>query len=120
MTRQILIIDDNLTLANVLQRYLTRIGFETAVAPNGSDARRMLQDKPADLVILDVDLPDCDGLDWLEQMRASHPVFPVVIVSSHSATALRPHDCGSPAPAYLRKPFSLSYLRKTVERALNE
>ena len=88
MTRQILIIDDNLTLANVMQRYLSRIGFRTSIAPSGRDARRMLQSEPADLVILDVDLPDCDGLDWLEEMRGRHSVFPVVIVSSHSATAV--------------------------------
>jgi DNA-binding response OmpR family regulator len=119
LMKRILIIDDNRTLADVLCRYLTGIGFEISVATSGTRARELLESAPVDLVILDIGLPDCDGLDWLEAMRARQLSFPVVIVSSQSAAEVVKRVRESLAPAYLRKPFSLRYLRETVECALH-
>lgn len=119
MTKRILIVDDNLALAKVLEHYLTKIGFDTSVATSGIDASELLQRKSVDLVILDIGLPDCNGLDWLEEMRARDWNFPVVIVSSWSACESQSRASSLQAPAYIRKPFSLTYLRKTVESVLN-
>jgi len=118
MMKRILIVDDNRTLVNALRRYLTGIGFETSVAGTGTDASELLQRESVDLVILDIGLPDCDGLDWLRQMRQRQLAFPVVIVSSRSAYEVPCVDEPQP-PAYLQKPFPLTYLRKAVDCALN-
>ena len=119
MSKQILIVDDNRTLRNAVQRYLTRIGFDTSVATCGTDASHVLEQQAVDLVILDIGLPDCDGLEWLAEMRRRELAFPVVVVSCNAMGELQP-DCAQPrAPTYLQKPFALSRLREAVEGALN-
>ena len=117
---QILILDDNQTLTKVLQFYLSNVGFDTFTASTGAAARLVLQDTHVDLVLLDIGLPDCNGLEWLKEMREHGMSLPVVMLTAQADPASITEATRLNVTAYIRKPFSLRCLRRTVDSALRD
>src|SRR5438105_4733619 len=68
-TSSLLIVDDNSMNRIMLSRYVTKLGYQASVAENGRQALDKLQSKPFDLVLLDVQMPEMDGYEVLEQMK---------------------------------------------------
>lgn len=84
MTNRILLVEDDASARDVLERYLRRQGFDVHGVDCGRRALATLQTDPADLVVLDVGLPDLDGLQVLTQLRRGSEV-PVIMLSGESA-----------------------------------
>ncbi len=80
----LLIVEDDERLAGLVETYFTRAGFMTTVVGNGQDALTACQQKPADLVILDLMLPDMDGLTVLRQLRRSFQGKVLMLTASSS------------------------------------
>ncbi len=70
MPHSVLIIDDEATLANNIQTYLSRRGYDARAVGSGKHSLATLEEFKPDLVLLDYDLPDIDGLDVLRKIRA--------------------------------------------------
>jgi two-component system OmpR family response regulator len=77
--RTILFIDDDTQLLAVLSEYLNEQGFETTTAPDASHAMQLLDGKPVDLIILDVNLAGEDGLRFMSFLKANHTDIPILI-----------------------------------------
>ena len=117
----ILVVDDNVALANTIHRVLERSGHEVRVALTGLAGARQYREQAADLVLLDIHMPDMDGIELLAQLRAIAPALPVIVMSGGDQT--RGLDLLGDAMllgafATLAKPFSLDELLGTVTRAL--
>jgi len=113
--RTILIVEDSPTLAMTSQAHLEPLGHTILIAGDGATAFAMLRDRPVDCVLLDLKLPDIDGLEILEDIRRN-PDPPAVIVMTANAslgTAVR-----AGAFDYLVKPFAPERLLTTVGNAL--
>jgi two-component system response regulator ResD len=111
--RRILIVDDEPVVAEVLERYLRREGFEVAVARDGEAAvDTALADKP-DLILLDLMLPRLDGLEVFRLIRAHLPV-PVIMLTARGEETDRVVGLEMGADDYVAKPFSP---REVVARA---
>ena|SRR3989338_1754744 len=82
--KKILIIEDDVFLSKLLARQLEDSGFETMLAANGKEGLAKAVAQPADLVLLDVMLPDIDGFDVLKQVKAegASKAAPVIIISN--------------------------------------
>ncbi|OGY55161.1 MAG: hypothetical protein A2951_02560 [Candidatus Buchananbacteria bacterium RIFCSPLOWO2_01_FULL_56_15] len=82
--KKILIIEDDVFLSKLLARQLEDSGFETVLAANGKEGLAKAVANPADLVLLDVMLPDVDGFDILSQLKAegASKDAPVIIISN--------------------------------------
>jgi CheY-like chemotaxis protein len=118
---RILVVDDDPAVRSALQRALERRGHEVRLAATGLEGARMWREAPADLVVLDVHMPEMDGLELLVQLRALQPTVPVLMVSGGIQTQrlelLRSsHLLG--ATAELGKPFTLTDLYAAVDRLL--
>ena len=87
--RRILIIDDERPILMTLAALLGRHGYEPEVAANASAGIRLLEGKKPALVLLDLQLPDADGLHMLEQIKASHPDTQVIILTAHDSLITR-------------------------------
>ena len=106
---KILVIEDEKSIARFISTILTANGYEAMRAASGAEAMSMISSHCPDLVILDLGLPDMDGLDILRQLR-SWSTLPVVVVSarSHERDKVAALDLG--ADDYLTKPFGTDEL----------
>ena len=107
---RLLLIEDNERFAELLKRGLTAAGFVVDVLPTASDASAALQAIRFEIVVLDLGLPDADGLDVLTEMRRRRDATPVLILTARGSLKDRVTGLGSGADDYLVKPFALEEL----------
>ncbi len=102
---RILIADDEPNIREVISFALERAGFATATARNGSEAIQQLRRAPADLVILDIGMPEMDGLEVCRQIRKSSDV-PILFLSARDEEIDRVLGLEIGGDDYVTKPFS--------------
>ena len=114
---KILVVEDEKSIAHFISSVLSANGYEAVQARSGSEALSMISSHCPDLIILDLGLPDMDGLEILRQLR-SWSSLPVVVVSarSHEKDKVTALDLG--ADDYLTKPFGTDELLARVRTAI--
>ena len=117
LTRQVLVVEDDETVRDLVVRNLERSGFASEAVGTGSAAREHLRSTRYDLVMLDLVLPDADGLDLLAEIRETSNV-PVIVITGQSSEGDRVLGLSSGADDYVVKPFSLRELVARVEAVL--
>ena len=114
---RILVIDDEPPIRKLLRMGLGTQGYDTLEAPNGKTGLELLGEEP-DLVILDLGLPDMDGLDVLRAMRARNEGVPIVVLSSRGDEAGKVAALDLGADDYVTKPFGMDELLARLRAAL--
>jgi two-component system, OmpR family, KDP operon response regulator KdpE len=114
---KVLIIDDEPPIRKLLRMGLTTQGYDILDAPNGKTALALIKDKP-DLVILDLGLPDIDGLDLLTQLRARIEAIPIIVLSSRGDERGKVEALDRGADDYVTKPFGMDELLARMRAAL--
>jgi len=121
-TGKILVVDDNELNRDMLSRRLQRQGHQTELAENGRQALEMLRDKPFDLVLLDIMMPEMDGYAVLARMKgdASLRNIPIIMISAITEmdSVVKCIEMG--AEDYLPKPFNPTLLRARVSASLEK
>lgn len=105
MPRTVLVVDDEKQIRAILRAYLTAEGFAVQEAATGAQALHLLATDPADLVLLDIGLPDLDGLEVLRTLRRTSDVY-VVLVTARTEEVDKILGLGVGADDYVTKPFS--------------
>lgn len=113
----ILVVDDEVTIRELLVDLLAGEGYMVASANNGFQALASLRESPPDLVLMDIMMPELDGREVLRQMRdeADLKHIPVIVMSA----AFAKDQDGSLATAFMAKPFDLNALLRTIDRILD-
>jgi two-component system KDP operon response regulator KdpE len=114
---KILVIDDEPPIRKLLRMGLASQGYEVLDAPNGKTALTLLARKP-DLVILDLGLPDVDGLELLRTLRERREALPIVVLSSRGDEAGKVAALDLGADDYVTKPFGMEELFARMRAAL--
>ena len=115
---RILIVEDDLSLATVLSEGLEYEGHATLVARDGAAGLRLAGRHGIDLIILDVMLPEVNGLDVCRSLRARGSTVPIVMLTSRSQELDKVVGLKAGADDYLTKPFSFMELLARVEAVL--
>ncbi|MFN0149924.1 MAG: sigma-54-dependent transcriptional regulator [bacterium] len=119
--RRVLIVDDERNILSSLAGVLGDEGFDTRTAATGEDALETLRAEAFDLAILDVRLPDTDGVSLLEKARALRPDLPVVMMSGNASIDIAVRAVRLGAFDFLEKPLSpdrlIVVVRNATERA---
>ncbi len=119
---RILIVEDNEKNMKLVRDILRHKGYETLEAVNGLDGVRLATEGAPDLILMDIQLPDIDGIEALSRIR-KEPALDAVPVLAVSASVM-PEDqhkiVSSGFDAYLTKPISLKPFMATVERFLKD
>ena len=116
----ILVVDDELGIRDLLSEILNDEGHQVELAENAAQARAARQASQPDLVLLDIWMPDTDGVTLLKEWRGSGLLtMPVIMMSGHGTidTAVEATKIG--AQSFLEKPIALQKLLKAVSLALN-
>jgi two-component system KDP operon response regulator KdpE len=116
MTR-ILVVDDNSVLQRTLRINLRARGHEVALAGTGREALELFAEEPPDLVILDLGLPDLDGVEVLRRLRRRSTV-PVIVLSARQEADDKVEALDEGADDYVSKPFSIDELLARVRAAV--
>ena len=103
---RLLIIEDEPRIAEILKSGLQRAGFAVDVMHRCADAREALAVTVYDATILDLGLPDGDGLDLLAELRAAHNCVPILVLTARDAVEDRVSGLDAGADDYLIKPFA--------------
>jgi DNA-binding response OmpR family regulator len=114
---KVLVVDDEPPIRKLLRTGLGMEGYETIDAPNAKAALELLADEP-DLVILDLGLPDMQGLDLLRKIRELKEYVPVVVLSSRGDEVIKVQALDLGADDYVTKPFSPRELVARVRSVL--
>jgi DNA-binding response OmpR family regulator len=122
MPSRILIVDDDPRLAEMVSEYLGIAGFRTTVAPTGSGGLALLDREPFDALVLDLMLPDMDGLEVCRRVRAvagtPHASIPILMLTARGDATDRIVGLELGADDYLPKPFEPRELLARVRALL--
>jgi len=120
-SRSVLVVDDEPDIRNLLQEILEDEGYAVSVAESASAAQSCIDEQKPDLVLLDIWMPDSDGISLLKNWRKTGDLqFPVIMISGHGTVETAVEATRHGAVDFIEKPVSLAKLLLNVEKALAE
>jgi two-component system alkaline phosphatase synthesis response regulator PhoP len=122
MAKKILVVDDEEYMHRLMGHHLARAGYEIIGARNGQEAvQRALGEKPQ-LVLMDVMMPEMDGLAALKELKKAEGTrgIPVIMLTTNARMLTKEESASSGAAAFFTKPFSPTQLLLEIKRLLPE
>src|SRR5258708_27599110 len=117
---RVLIIDDERPVLMTLEALLTRHGYHVDTAATACQGLKLLRSKPSTLVLLDLQLPDADGLETLELIKTEVPETQVIILTAHDSLHNAIESIKRGAYHFISKPYAAEELLSLVEKALEK
>jgi DNA-binding NtrC family response regulator len=117
---KILFVDDDSAIRSIVDKYLSRAGYNVSLAESGVEALKLLKGKKFDIVFTDFKMPGIDGIELLARIKEYSPEIEVIIVTGHGTleSAVKAMKTGS--YDYLQKPFKLDLLKIIIDRIVEE
>ena len=117
MSLKVLVVEDDREIRAMMQSSLSVEGFDVQTAVSLSEARALLKHNPPDVIVLDLGLPDGDGVELVHELRKQHST-PVIVVSARHQEAQKIALLDAGADDYLTKPFSVGELLARIRVTL--
>jgi len=117
--KRILIVDDEPVILDVLQRILSRLGFDAAVADSGKTALRIFSQEHFDLVLLDICMPGSSGFEIAREMKQIRPGQKIVMITAIDKNRAITQSNDEGVKGVLPKPFTFEMVKSVVEGVLN-
>ncbi len=114
----ILVVDDELSMRELLDVMLTQEGYGIFLANNGKQALKIIEKKPFDMILCDIRLGDLTGLDILRAAKQKDPETVVIMISAFSTTAVAVEAMNEGAFDFVPKPFNTTELKRSIEKGL--
>jgi len=118
--KTIVLIDDERTIQATLSSVLQRHGYTVHIGPTAAQGRKKVEETKPDLVLLDLGLPDADGIDVLRDLKTAHPDVPVMILTANDSLANAIESIKLGAFHFLAKPYAVEELLSLCGRALEQ
>ena len=118
--RRILIIDDERPILMTLEALLRRHAYQVDTAPTASQGLKLLKTKSPSLVLLDLQLPDAEGLQTLDSIKIDSPGMPVIVLTAHDTLHNAIESIKRGAYHFISKPYAPEELLSLIEKALEK
>ena len=118
MAANILVIDDELTVCKSCQRILSEDGHDVCVIQNGREGLKRALEGNFDLLIVDLKLPDIEGMEIVKDIKKNRPDMEVIIMTCYSTVSSAVDGMKSGAADYVSKPFTPDEMGMAVKKAL--
>lgn len=118
MAYKILVVDDEENMRALLKRVLGKAGYQIECAESGRKALQLAADKPFDLVVIDVCMPDMDGLEALAGFKVINRGMPVIMISAFPSWERRQMAESLGCAGYLAKPVDMKVLKNLIKKEL--
>lgn len=106
MGKTILLVDDEVEITDIHQRYLIQAGYQVLVAHDGLEALELFKKKPIDLIITDVMMPRMDGYDLISEVQYLSPEQPFLFITAKTSEQDKIYGLSLEADDFIAKPFS--------------
>jgi two-component system, NtrC family, response regulator HydG len=116
--KTVLVVDDDNTHRTMLRTLVGGWGYDVTEADDGSTAIAKVQERPFDLILMDVRMLKVSGLEALERIKEFNPAIPITIMTAYSSVETAVEALKKGAYDYLTKPLDFDKLRLTIERAM--
>lgn len=118
MTKQVLLVDDDALMHRLFQHHLERAGYKMISAMNGRDALDLAARQRPNLIIMDIMMPDMDGVAALRELKKGDNTrdIPIIIITANGNALARKESENSGAALFLTKPFSPTQLLDEIRR----
>ncbi len=118
MSTRVMVVDDDPVIRALLEDYLKALGYQVCILEGGGACLGELKEFHPDVLLIDFQMPDINGIDLLKLVRATPEGkgLPVVMLSANADTAFHATSSRVEADAYLLKPFDLHEMRDVLER----
>ena len=117
-TGRILLVDDDPHFLHVLARILKTEDLQVYCAAGVGEAMRILNDQPVDVVISDMRMPECDGVNLVRKIRATENKVPIIILTAYDEVDNYLEALNAGANEYLHKPVEIEELLQTIRSCL--
>jgi CheY-like chemotaxis protein len=111
---KVLVVDDEPEVRLVLTEFLESRGYEVVAAESGTQALALVGDAKPHVVLLDVTMPEMDGMETLKRLAALKPGLPIIMVTANADVDVTSKLLAMGAADYIPKPFDLDYLGQAV------
>ncbi|MGY6559811.1 MAG: response regulator [Nitritalea sp.] len=118
MSAKILIVEDDVVFCKMLTRFLSKQGYEVRDAQNGKDAKELIALNTFDLAILDYRLPDMNGIEILQHMRAEEATAKVILITRYGDDEIASKAIEEGAAAFVSKPINPKELTEVIHQVL--
>lgn len=118
MADRLLLVEDKAELRQMLRLALERAGFQVTEAADGTQATLLIESQPFSIVLTDLRLPGCSGLELLRKMQEADAGVPVVVMTAYGSIEEAVRAMKEGAYDFIQKPVDLEHLRLLLQRAL--
>ena len=122
MMKKILIVEDNSDYREIMNLFITKMGYRTITAKNSYEAIAFAEAEGPDLIFMDMQLPDVDGVNTIAMLKENPKTsrIPVVVVTARMSALSEEKASKVGIATYLIKPVSLQMLKETIEEYTNQ
>ncbi len=118
MKNKILVVDDEAHICDIFYQILTKGGYKVSTAGNGKKALEITKKKKPDLVLLDLKLPDLDGIKVLRQIKEIKKDIMVIVITAYGTVKTAREAMKLGAYDYISKPFNLTKVENLIKKTL--
>ena len=116
MTHKILVVDDEENMQALLKRVLGKAGYDVECAGSGEAALQLAADRPFDLAVVDVCMPEMDGFVVLVKLKEINRQIRVIMISAYTAWGKKQNAERMGCTDYLSKPLDMKYLKELIRK----
>jgi DNA-binding response OmpR family regulator len=117
--KKILVVDDEPQVRKLMEHFLTGRGYDVRLAENGRQGLAALDTFTPDVILLDMHMPELDGVETLKQLAIRSPATPVIMVTVNDDVETTSRLLQLGAADYVPKPFNLDYLEQAINIQLS-
>jgi two-component system chemotaxis response regulator CheY len=118
MSKSVLIVDDSITMRNMLSLAMKEMGFDVITASDGVDASEKAQTGNFSIIITDINMPNMDGIELIKHLREmeQYKVVPILVLTTESGDNAKTAGRNAGASGWIVKPFNPNVLRAAINK----